>query len=36
LIAHLKEDGCTGYVGRYYQKEVIDIITDQKNNKDQS
>jgi len=36
LIAHLKEDGCTGYVGRYYQKEVIDIIENQKNNKDQS
>jgi len=36
LIAHLKEDGCTGYVGRYYQKEVIDIIANQKNNKDQS
>jgi len=36
LIAHLNDDECTGYVGRYYQKEVIDIIADQKNNKDQS
>ena len=36
LIAHLNDDGCTGYVGRYYQKEIIDIIADQKNNKDQS
>jgi len=31
LIAHLDGEKCNGYIGRYYKKEVMDIIQDQKN-----
>ena len=31
LIAHLDGEKCNEYIGRYYKKEVMDIIQDQKN-----
>jgi len=31
LIAHLDGEKCNGYIGRYYKKEVMDIIQDLKN-----
>ena len=30
LITHLDGEKCIGYIGRYYKKEVMDIIQDQK------